>query len=73
MIMSKYQATCAHSANDVPGTLNLSATNDAEAIAEVLRLVKDGHRDRTWATVELSTGKIYRCANKGGNAVARLD
>ena len=63
-----YIAKYAHNGRDIPGTLRLSATDDAGAVAEIKAFVVAGLRgdqssdSGTWANVELSDGSacVYR-------------
>lgn len=69
---TEYTAIFAHGENDTPGKLSLLATNDAEAQKEIKQFVETGYRGRTWATVELSDGRLYNVKNIRGNAFARI-
>ncbi|HOW47355.1 MAG TPA: hypothetical protein PLB26_06845 [Rubrivivax sp.] len=64
-----YIAVYAHADTDMPGSLELDATTDAEAIAEIKQLVESGYRNGTWATVELSDGRTASYCNRHGEAV----
>jgi hypothetical protein len=67
--MSKYQAAYAHSDNDSVGQMDLDASSDTQAVEEVREFVRTGHRNGTWANVELSDGRVYGCRNEHGEAV----
>lgn len=70
--MNKYQITYGHTQADcTPGTLTLDATNDADAVDEVRKFVKDGYRGETWATLVLTDGRAYSMRNVRGDAVGR--
>lgn len=70
--MSKYQIVYGHTQADcTPGTLTLAATTDDEAVAETRKLVQDGYRDETWATIDLSDGRAYNVRNIRGEAVGK--
>lgn len=65
-----YTAKYGHSNNDAQGRLNLDATDDASAMAEVDGFVAAGYRNGTWATIELSDGSAYTARNEHGRAVS---
>lgn len=70
--MNKYQITYGHTQSDcTPGTLTLSATNDADAINETRKFVADGYRNETWAAVDLADGRAYTVSNVHGEAVGK--
>lgn len=51
--------------------MHLDATNDAQAVAELRKIVEAGYRNETHASVELSDGRIYGAVNKSGTAKGR--
>jgi len=70
--MHKYQITYGHSTADcVPGTLTLAATNDADAIKETQKFVAEGFRNESWAALDLADGRAYTVRNVRGNAVGQ--
>lgn len=64
-----YTARFAHSDADLPGEINLSATTEAEAIAEINEFVASGYRNGTWANVDFTGGRSYCAQNVHGKAV----
>lgn len=69
--MITYIARYAHSDEDTVGNLELNASTDAEAIAELKDFVTSGYRNGTWANVELSTGEAFGCRNRHGTAICQ--
>lgn len=67
-----YEARYAHAGNAIPGILALDAATDAQAVEEVRTLVASGHRNETWARVELAGGRAYTCRNEHGQAVGEF-
>jgi hypothetical protein len=69
-----YTAKYAHNGRDIPGTLKLSATDDAGAVAEIKAFVIAGliasqpSDSGTWANVELSDGSACVYRNRFGKA-----
>ncbi len=70
-LTTHYTALHADSDNDLPGDLDLQATTDAEAVAEVNKLVAEGFRNSAWASIELSDGRGYIASNQDGKAVGQ--
>ena len=66
--MTTYTAIFAHSDGDTPGRMELDATTDDAAKAEVKAFVASGVRNGTWCNVELSDGRTFGARNKHGDA-----
>jgi len=67
--MSNYLASFAHTDDGPVGHIRLNAASDAQAVEEVREFVRHGYRNGTWASVELSDGRIYGCRNEHGDAL----
>ncbi len=67
----EYIANFRHGENGNGGRLELSATNDDEAIAEVREFVRQGYRNETTAGVDLADGNHYQAWNEHGNVKGR--
>lgn len=63
-----YTARYTQSSNSNTVDMELDATNDIEAVAELRKIVEAGYRNETHANVTLSDGRIYGAANKSGEA-----
>lgn len=55
-----------------PGTLMRSAGRDRDIVRYVRKLVADGYRNETWATVEVDGG-CYTARNVRGRPVGHLE
>lgn len=66
-----YVARYTQGSNSNTIDMELDATTDAEAVAELRKIVEAGYRNETHANVELSDGRIYGAANKSGEAHGR--
>lgn len=54
--------------NGTPGTL--TRATDKDAVRTVRDLVRQGFRNATWATVELSDKRVYQAHNAHGRIVS---
>lgn len=68
---TKYFATFNHGENGRGGSLELHATNDEQAKAEVRQFVGQGYRNETRAGVDLSNGTHYQAWNEHGEVKSR--
>lgn len=68
--MTEYTVRYGHG-NGSPGQTTIQERSWRGAIRAVRRLVADGYRGDTWATVELPGG-AYTARNVGGRAVGRV-
>ena len=65
-----YSATITHF-NGTTGRLDLDATTDAEAIAEISKIAVDGYRSGTSLQTTLANGNSYGVRNASGRAVGK--
>lgn len=66
--MAAYIARYTQTSTSNTVELTLDATNDAEAVREVRRLVSDGYRDEASCQVDLTDGRTYGASNRHGTA-----
>ena len=63
-----YTARYTQGNNSSTVDMELDATNDTQAVAELRKIVESGYRNETHANVTLSDGRIYGATNKSGVA-----
>ncbi len=66
--MSTYNIRFAHSDTDRPGSFDISAQVDTEAVSAVRSFVAAGYRNGTWASILLRDGRTYVARNQHGKA-----
>lgn len=54
-----------------PGILELDATTDEQAKAEINKIVSDGYRNGTTVSTTLANGDAYIATNKHGEVVSQ--
>lgn len=64
-----YTAKYGHAANDTPGTLEIEAPTQADAIEQAKQFVRDGQRNGTWINMAIEGG-AFSAANEHGEAVS---
>lgn len=67
----KYTFTHGDGNDCVPGTITKDFTTDEEARVFARKLIKDGFRNRAWASVELTGRQQWTGRNVHGRVVAR--